>query len=120
MPDVGKLLRDNASYFFWAVAVVWAAVGVEGGSVLMAWPVVACAVAGVLLRLRPSWRFTFSWSASTAVLGLLISAYQVYAWSPLVAGDFSALAASALGAFAVLAVVHAFLLYAGASKPLQV
>ncbi|MDG6916729.1 MAG: hypothetical protein JRM85_03950 [Nitrososphaerota archaeon] len=120
MPDVGKLLRGYAPYFFWVIAVVWVAVGVEGGSTLIAWPVTACAVSGVLLKLRPGWRLTFSWSVSSAVLGLLISVYQVYAWSPLLAGDFSSLAASALGVFTVLAVVHVFLLYAGAAKPLHV
>ncbi|MDG6938282.1 MAG: hypothetical protein JRN42_07085 [Nitrososphaerota archaeon] len=119
MPDVRAFLNNYAAYLFWVVAAVWVAIGVEGGSVHMAWPVVACALSGLLLKFRPAWKITFSWAASTAVLGLLISAYQVYAWVPLLAGDFSVLAASALGLFAVLAVVHLFLLYAGAVKPLQ-
>ena len=119
MPDVRAFLKDYAPYLFWVVAVVWIAIGVEGGSTLMAWPVVACVLSGILLKFRRAWAITFSWAASTAVLGLLISVYQVYAWTPLLAGDFSALAVSALGLFAVLAVVHLFLLYAGASKPLQ-
>ncbi|MDG6920011.1 MAG: hypothetical protein JRN59_00595 [Nitrososphaerota archaeon] len=117
MPDVGALLRNYAPYFFWVVAAVWVAVGVGGGSALMAWPVLACALSGVLLKFKPAWKITFSWATSTAVLGLLISAYQVFAWSPLLSGDFSVLAASALGGFAAFAVVHLFLLYAGA-KPL--
>ncbi len=119
MTDVGGFLREYSPYLFWVIAAVWAVVGVDGRSVLMAWPVVACALSGVLLEFKPGWRVTFSWAASTAVMGLLICVYQVYAWSPLLAGDFSALAASTLGAFAVLAVVHVFLLYAGTARPIQ-
>ena len=119
MTDVGSFLRRYSPYLFWVIAAVWALLGVDGRSVLMAWPVIACALSGALLKFQPGWRVTFSWSASTAILGLLISVYQVYAWSPLLAGDFSALAASALGVFAVLAVVHVFLLYAGTARPIQ-
>jgi hypothetical protein len=113
MPDIPGLLRGNAAYLFIAVGVVWIAVAIVTGSSLLAWPVVACLVSGALLKLYPSKRITWAWAISTAGLGLLLSAYQVYAWSPFIGGAFSTLAGSALAVFVVLAAAHVVLLYAG-------
>ena len=117
MPKVLEPLVANASYFFIAVGVVWLAVAILAGSALILWPVVACLAGGLMLRQMPSHRFTWAWVVSSAVMGFLISAYQVYAWAGYLGGTFSSLAATLFGGFAVLAIVHVFLFYAGISKP---
>jgi hypothetical protein len=116
MPRVSELLRQNAAYFFLVVGAAWVGVAVLAGSLLILWPVAACLASGLLLKFRPGRRFTWAWALSSAVLGLLISAYQVYAWSPYIGGAFSTLAATALAGFAVFSVVHMLLLYAGTSR----
>lgn len=117
MPSFFELLRSNVAYFFILVGVIWLAVAVLGDTVLLAWPVVACFASGALLKLVPGNRFTWAWVLSTAVLGFLISIYQVYAWAPLVGGAFSTLAGSTVAAFLVLAAVHVLLFYSGATGP---
>ena len=112
---IGKL-RANGAYLFIAVGVVWAALGLYTGSRLVAWPAAACIAGGVLLRQMPGRRFTWSWSISAAVMGLIVSAYQVYAWAPLLGGAFSTLAGATLAGFVVFAVVHVFLAYAGSAS----
>ena len=113
MPSIVSMLRANSAYEFLAVGVVWLAVAVLAGSALILWPVVACFVSGYALKMRPGRRFTWAWAVSSAVLGFLLSAYQVYAWSPFVGGAFTTLAATSLVGFAVFAAVHLFLFYAG-------
>lgn len=120
MPSVFGLLRSNSAYFFIVVGVVWAGVGVLTGSALVAWPAAACIAGGLLLKLMPGRRLTWSWALATASMGLIISVYQVYAWAPLVWGTFPALAATTLAGFALFAVVHVLLLYAGAGTAKEV
>ena len=117
MPEILGALKANAAYFFLAVGVVWIAVAFIAGSLLLLWPVAACLASGVLLKLRPGRRLTWAWVSSSATLGLLISAYQVYAWAPFLGGAFSTIAGMTLGVFAVLTVLHVLLLYAGAAGP---
>jgi hypothetical protein len=113
MFDFVGLLRKNASYAFFVVAVAWLAVAVLGDSPLTLWPVVACIVSGVTLRMWPGERFTWAWVVSSAVLGFLLSAYQVYAWAPYLGGTFSVLAVTSLVGFAIFAIAHAFLFFVG-------
>ena len=113
MPSLFGALRANASYAFFGVGVVWLAVAALAGSALTLWPVVAFLVSGYLLRARPAGRFTWAWVISSAVLGFLLSAYQVYAWFPFLGGAFSTLALATLGGFGVFAVVHLLLFYIG-------
>ena len=113
MLDVIGLLRKYAAYAFFVVAVAWLVVAVLGTSPLTLWPVVACVVSGITLLMWPGLRFTFAWVISTAVLGFLLSAYQVYAWAPFLGGTFSALAAASFVGFAIFAVVHVFLFFVG-------
>ncbi len=117
MPKVLDALRANSAYAFLVVAAVWLALAVVAGSILLLWPVIACAVSGVMLKARPGHRFTWAWVIASAVLGLLISAYRVYAWVPFLSGAFATTAGISLAAFAVLAAAHVFLLYAGWSRP---
>ena len=112
---IGKL-NSNGAYLFIAVGVVWAVLGIYTGSWLVAWPAAACIVGGVLLRQMPGRKFTWSWSISAAAMGLMVSAYQVYAWAPLLGGAFSDLAGATLAGFAVFAVVHVLLAYAGSNR----
>lgn len=116
MSEVFGVLRANSAYAFLAVGVVWLGVAVAAGSVLMLWPVVACILSGAMLKSRPGLRFTWAWAVSSAVLGFLLAAYQVYAWAPFLSGAFSTVAGTSIAGFAVLAAVHLFLIYAGA-KP---
>ena len=113
MPDIRGVLRKYVAYAFVVVGIAWLGIAVLAGSVLILWPAVACLLSGALLKLKPGLRLTWAWAVSSAVLGLLLSAYQVYAWSPYLGGAFSVLAGGAIVGFAVLAVVHALLLYAG-------
>jgi hypothetical protein len=115
MSSVIGRLRGFAAYFFIVVGLVWAAVGALTGSALVAWPAGACFVGGAFIRFLPGRRLTWAWGLSTAAMGFIVSIYQIYAWSPLVGGAFSTLAGTALGGFAVFAVVHVLLFYAGAS-----
>jgi hypothetical protein len=70
-----------------------------------------------MLREWPSGRLTWSWAVATAVMGFLLSAYQVYAWLSFLGGAFSTLAVASVIGFAVFAVVHVLLFYASTSKP---
>ncbi len=109
-------IRANSAYAYIAVGALWLAVAVLAGSALILWPVVACVLGGVQLKMWPARRLTWAWAVSTAVLGLLLAAYQVYAWVPFLGGSFGSVAAAATAAFAVLTVAHVLLLYMGA-KP---
>jgi hypothetical protein len=117
MASVLGMFRSQAAYFFIVVGLVWGAVGVLISSYLTAWPVVACLVAGVLLKIKPGYRLTWAWAIATASMGFLVSAYQVYAWAPFLGGAFSTLAGETLAGFAVFAVVHVLLFYAGVARP---
>ena len=117
MPKALDTLGANSAYAFLAVGVVWLGLAAVAGSYLILWPAVACIASGALLKLRPGRRFTWAWAVSSAALGFLLSAYRVYAWAPFLGGAFSNLAGASLAGFAVLAVVHVFLLYAGAKWP---
>ena len=117
MSKLFEPLVSNSPYFFIAVGVIWLAIGVLTGSALVLWPVIACVAAGVMLRQMPSFRLTWAWVVATATMGFLISAYQVYAWAGLLGGTFSSIAAGAFATFAIFAVIHLFLLYAGTAKP---
>ncbi len=122
MPDIVGMFRTNSSYAFIAAGVVWLAVAVLASSALILWPVAACVVSALALRMRPAGRFTWAWTVSSAVLGFLLSAYQVYAWAPFLGGTFSGIAAVALAGFAVFAVVHLLLFYTGlrpATRPAE-
>lgn len=117
MPKILDRIRDFSAYAFVAIGLVWLAIAFLAGSALLLWPVVACVVGGVLLRLRSGGRLTFAWACSAAVLGLILSGYQVYQWMPFLGGAFNNLATESLGGFAVLALVHLVLLYAAATRP---
>ena len=117
MPKLLDTLVANAAYAFIAAGVIWLAVAVLGNSSLILWPVVACIAAGVMLREWPSGRLTWSWAVATAVLGFLLSAYQVYAWLSFFGGAFTTVAVASVVGFAVFAISHVFLFYAATSKP---
>ena len=110
-------MKSNAPYLFIVVGLIWAAVGVMTDSIFTGWPVAACIAAGVLIKFRPGRKLTWAWAVSTAVLGFVVSIYQLYAWAPFLGGAFSGLAGEALAGFTILALVHVFLGYAGASAP---
>ena len=117
MPKVVDRIRDFSAYAFVAIGLVWLAIAFLAGSALLLWPTVACVVGGVLLRIRSGGRLTFAWATSAAVLGLVLSGYQVYQWMPFLGGAFNNLAAESLGAFTVFALAHFVLLYAAATRP---
>lgn len=108
-------LRGNSSYLFIAVGVFWLGVAVAAGSALILWPVIACVLGGVLLRVWPERKITWAWAVAAAVFGFLLAAYQVYAWLPFLGGAFSGIAAVASVVFVVFALLHVLLLYVGAA-----
>ena len=115
MPSILGPIKANSSYAFFAVGIVWLAVAVLAGSALVLWPVVALLVSGYMLRMMPGRRFTWAWVVASSVLGFILSAYQVYAWTPFLGGTFSALAAASAIGFAIFAAVHLLLFYVGVS-----
>jgi hypothetical protein len=117
MPKILDALVERAAYFFVAAGVIWLAVAVLADSSLIVWPVVACIAGGVMLREWPSGRFTWAWCVATAVMGFLLSAYQVYSWLSFLGGAFSTLAAGSTIGFGLFAVVHVLMLFAVTSKP---
>ena len=106
-------VRVNSAYAYVAAGVVWLVVAVAAGSALILWPVVACVLGGVFLKMWPAKRLTWAGAVSTAVCGFLLAAYLVYAWAPFLGGAFSTAAAEASAVFAVLAAFLLLLLYAG-------
>jgi hypothetical protein len=113
MPPLLEALRKNTSYFFIAVGVAWLVVAALTGSVLVLWPVVACVAAGVLIRVIPGGRLTWAWTIASAALGLLLAAYEVYAWAPFIGGTFSTLGIEGTVGFGAFTVVHLLLFYSG-------
>ena len=109
-------VRARSAYGYLVVGFAWLGVAAAGGSLLILWPVVACIASGALLLFRPAIRLTWAWVLATAALGFLLAAYQAYLWVPFLAGTFSAVAGEAIAIFAALAIVHALLFFAGASK----
>jgi len=115
LPKASDVLKSNLPYEFVAVGVVWTVVAVGLGLALVLWPALTCYVAGLLLKFLPSERITWPWAVSSAVLGLLVSAFQVYAAIPFVSSTFSLVGAETLIGFVVFSLVHLLLLYFGYS-----
>jgi hypothetical protein len=117
MPKILEVLKSRAAYAFVGVGIVWLVVAYINHSYLVLWPVVTCLLSGVLLKVRPGERLTWAWATASAVLGLILAAYQAYAAFPLVGGPSTSIASESLGGFVAFAVVHFLLLYAGSSSP---
>ncbi len=115
MQSVSQTLRRNLAYVFIAVGLLWLVVGALTGSAFAAWPVVACILSGILLKAYPDSRLTTPWASATAIMGLFLSAYQVYAAAPLLSGAFATIAGSSMAIFFVFGVFHLLLL--AASRP---
>jgi hypothetical protein len=115
LPRIYGILKSNPAYGFFVVGVVWAIVAVWLGLVLVLWPALTCLAAALLLKLLPSERITWAWATSSAVLGLLVSAYQAYVAIPFINGTFSFVATETLAGFVLFALVHLVLLYSGYS-----
>ena len=112
-----EMMRKNVPYVFALLGVIWLAIAAYAGDWTVLWPVVLCFVAAALLRMRPGERLTWAWATSTALMGLIIAAYQTYYWIPLLGGSLSSLAGLTAGGFAVFAVVHLVVLYLGGTRP---
>lgn len=115
LPKVSEILKSNLPYEFVAVGIVWTVVAVGLGLVIVLWPALTCYVAGLLLKFLPSERITSPWAISSAVLGLLVSAYQVYAAIPFISSTFSSVGVETMVGFLVFSLVHVTLLYFGYS-----
>jgi len=116
MPKLLDTLVANAAYAFIAAGVIWLAIAFLAVSSLILWPALACIVGGIMLRQWPSSRLTWPWVVATAVMGFLLSAYQVFAWLSFLGGAFSTLATVSVAGFAIFAIAHVFLFYAATSK----
>ena len=108
-----SVFKSYSAYAFVIAGLAWLAVAYELASLLVLWPAVACIVAGVLLKLRPGARLTWAWATSSAVLGLLLSAYAAFVAAPVISSAFSSIAIASFAAFSIFALAHVFLLYAG-------
>ena len=115
MPKFSDILKSNLAYEFIAVGIVWTVVAVGLGLALVLWPALTCYVAGLLVKFLPLERITWPWAISSAALGLLVSAYQVYVAIPFISSAFSLVGTETLVGFVVFAFVHLVLLYFGYS-----
>jgi hypothetical protein len=111
MQSVGPAVRRNLGYVFILFGLIWAAVAFASGSVYVLWPALACGVGGVLLKMRPASRLTIAWAPAASLLGLVLSAYQVYSAVPLLSGEFVTIAGASVALFLVLGLGHAYLAY---------
>jgi hypothetical protein len=116
MQALSTVLKTNLSYLFVAVGAIWLGFTVVTGSTLLLWPVLACVVSGILLRVAPSANFTAAWVGASALMGLVLSAYQAYVASSLLMGQLAEIAWLSLAAFVVFGLVHLYLLVASRSK----
>jgi hypothetical protein len=120
MPKFFDAFRSNLSYAFLVVGIVWLAVAYSSNSYYVLWPALTSLAAGVLLRVYPGDRLTWAWTASTAVLGLLVSGFQAYVASQFLTGSFSSIATASFVGFGAFAAVHLLLLFArGPTSPVS-
>lgn len=112
---MSEALRNYLAYEFVVVGILWVVAAVSVGRAVVLWPAVTCLAAGVLLKVWPSGRLSWAWATASALLGLMVSGYQVYVALPLIGGVFSTVAVESLAAFAVFAVAHVVLFFTGYS-----
>jgi len=115
MQTVSRTIQKNLASVFVLVGLVWLSMAALANSALVGWPVVAFLLSGLLLRTYPDSRLTSPWASSSAVMGLILSAYQAYEAAPLVTGAFAFVAGSSMAIFIVFGVFHVFLIFA--SRP---
>ena len=109
-------VRKNLAYVFVLFGVIWVAIAVVTGSLLVLWPAVACVAAGLLIKARPSSRLSLAWGPSAAILGLLLCAYQVYEAVLLLSGAFVMVASTSVVIFFLLGIGHLYLAFASYSS----
>ena len=112
---IGAVLGANTFYAFIGVGVVWLVLAIQV-SYLVLWPSAACLLTALLLRMRPGQRLTWALARASALMGMLLSAYQAYISVGWVNGSFGGVATASLGLFAVFAAVHALLLVSDATS----
>jgi len=121
LPKLSEALKSYLVYEFIAVGILWVVAAVYVDRAVVLWPALTCIAAGALLKLWPSGRLSWAWASASALLGFMVSGYQVYVALPLISGVFSTVAVESLVAFAVFAVAHIVLFYTGyspaATKP---
>ncbi|MDV3276832.1 MAG: hypothetical protein LYZ69_00015 [Nitrososphaerales archaeon] len=110
MQSISSLLKGNLAYVFVVVGLVWLGLVVLTSSTLVLWPVLACLISGALLKLRPASNLTTAWASASALMGLALSAYQVYVAAPLVTSDFATIAGASVAAFVVFGLFQLYLL----------
>jgi hypothetical protein len=112
-----ETVKRNLAYLLLAAGVIWLAALFATSSVLLLWPAAACFASGALLKVRREDRFSAAWVSSSAIMGLVLSAYQSYAATLLISGEFVSIASISLVAFLAFAILHAILLYANVRSP---
>lgn len=117
MSSVVGFFKNNNSYPFFAVGIAWIGVAWAISAPLVLWPAVTLILGGLLLKVLPGERITWSWALSSAGLGLVLSVYQAYASLGVAFGPFARVALGSLLGFAIFALVHVFLLYEGNIQP---
>lgn len=115
MQSAFSAVRKYLSYLFILFALIWVGIAFLAGSVFVLWPAVACGVGGVLLKAMPGSRLTVAWAPAASLLGLILSAYQVYEAIPLLSGAFATVASASAALFFLLGVGHVYLAYASYS-----
>jgi hypothetical protein len=109
-------VKKNLGYVFVVFGIIWVAIAFLAGSLLVLWPAVALAAAGVLIKLRPKWRLSIAWGPAAAILGLLLCGYQVYEAAMLVSGTFVTVASASVVLFFILGLGHLYLAFASYSS----
>lgn len=115
MPDIVSQFRTRLPYVLLFAGVAWLGILFLTSSFLIVWPAFACIAGGLLWLTRPKERISWAWATAAALMGFLLSGYQVLASAVLLTGTFASVNAISLVVFLVFAAVHAMVLYAGNS-----
>ena len=94
---------------FLIVGVFWAGLVATGGPVLLLLATIVFVLSGILLIVIPSRWFTRPLAGATALLGLTLTAWQVYQAATLLGSTLNGVGATSAGIFAVFALLCAYL-----------
>jgi hypothetical protein len=115
MQALSSAIKGNLAYLFVGAGVVWLVLTYVTGSLLLLWPVLVCVVSGILIKAAPGAKITPAWAGASALMGIVLSAYQAYAATSLVVGQFATIATASLIGFVIFGLGHLYLLVASRS-----
>ena len=117
MAGITEAVKKYLAYIFIVLGIVWVAIILTGGALLLLWPALTSIVSGALLLLRPERKFSRALAKASALYGVLLAGYQAYVAAPLLGSLFSTFATYSVASFAAIALLYLALLYASFGSP---